>query len=76
MKQFLVIGDIIGSTGYETKKLWKVFNGAIKKANKNFKTLYPFQITLGDEFQAVVLTKEEAKEAVKFIPNKKDRGHR
>lgn len=66
-KQYLLIGDVERSRDYEAKELWTLFNKTVDKANKNFKSLYPLTITLGDEFQSVVESISEAKEIIKFV---------
>lgn len=67
MKQFLIIGDIIGSRGYEGKDLWVLFNKVVKKTNKNFTLKYNLQITLGDEFQGVCDSVETSKEIIRYF---------
>ena len=67
MKKFLLIGDVVDSRSQDTKKLWKKFNKVINKSHKEVPCVYPAQITLGDEFQAVVEGEVQGLELSKWI---------
>jgi len=53
---FVLMGDIVGSSGKEGAKLMEDFKAVVASANANFsEQIYsPLTITLGDEFQGVV----------------------
>lgn len=55
-KYFILMADIIGSSGKASNQLMKVFQKLVEKVNlqQEDQLLSPFTITLGDEFQGVV----------------------
>src|SRR5687768_15871818 len=55
-KYFILMADIIGSSGKASNQLMKVFQKVVEKINlqQQDNLLSPFTITLGDEFQGVV----------------------
>lgn len=55
-KYFILMADIIGSSGKASNQLMKVFQKVVEKVNlqQQDQLLSPFTITLGDEFQGVV----------------------
>lgn len=65
---FLVVGDIVKSRS-NAKKAHKDFNYSEKKINKKYELVYPFTITLGDEFQLLVKEKNTAISLVKSHEN-------
>ena len=56
MKHFILMGDIIGSTGKNPPGLMRDFVKTVSFANRKYakRILSPLTITLGDEFQGVV----------------------
>lgn len=52
---YILMGDIIGSSDYESKKIGKNLKELVHSANEDLrsKTLSPYTVTLGDEFQGV-----------------------
>lgn len=55
-KYYILMADIIGSSGFEGQQLMAEFKKMIALQNKHFadKILSPLTITLGDEFQGVI----------------------
>lgn len=49
------MGDVIGSSDYDAVKLGETLKNLVQSANKDLsnKTLSPYTVTLGDEFQGV-----------------------
>lgn len=64
MKSIIWMADIISSSKHEGYKLMKEFNKLVETINCQYadKILSPLTITLGDEFQAIVKTRQDALE--------------
>ena len=62
MKHFILMGDIIGSSGKNHPKLMDDFDKTVSFANQKHKRriLSPLTITLGDEFQGIVKDADSA----------------
>ena len=54
-KYYIMMGDVIGSSDYQPEKLGKSLKELVQSANEDLreKTLSPYTVTLGDEFQGV-----------------------
>lgn len=52
---FILMGDVIRSSDYDPKKLGESLKNLVESANKDLrnKTLSPYTVTLGDEFQGI-----------------------
>ena len=71
-RQIILMGDIIGSRGYPQGELHEEFNKCINSANEIFRKqlVSPLTITLGDEFQGIVSSLEEAFRIIFYIDEK------
>ncbi|MEX2602460.1 MAG: SatD family protein [Balneolaceae bacterium] len=52
---YILMGDVIGSSKYEPERLGKRLKNLVQSANEDLgdRTLSPYTVTLGDEFQGV-----------------------
>lgn len=69
MKHFILMADIIESGSLPQNTLIQNFKNLIQKANETFKDaiLSPLTITLGDEFQGVILDLKTATNIIIFL---------
>ena len=53
--QYILMGDIIGSSKYDARKLRNDFIGVVSSCNEELEQniISPFTVTLGDEFQGI-----------------------
>ena len=58
--QYILMGDIIGSSKYDAQKLRNDFMGVVSSGNEELKQniISPYTVTLGDEFQGVATSLE------------------
>lgn len=63
------MGDVIGSSDYEPEKLGKNLKDLVHSANEHLrnKTLSPYTVTLGDEFQGVTQSLESGIETLFYF---------
>lgn len=56
--QYILMGDIIGSSKYDAKKLRNDFMGIVTSCNEELEQdiISPYTVTLGDEFQGIAIS--------------------
>ena len=66
---YILMGDVIRSRDYELEKLAEDLRDLVQSANRDFrsKTLSPYTITLGDEFQGVTQSLESGIETLFYF---------
>jgi len=57
-KYFILMGDVIGSRGFDATKLRRQLKSLLSACNGDLKTeiLSPYTTTLGDEFQGIAMS--------------------
>jgi hypothetical protein len=68
-KYFILMGDVVSSSGYEAKLLHKELKALIQSCNEELRAdkLSPYTITLGDEFQGIATSLEASIKTLFFI---------
>ncbi|MCG2587252.1 SatD family protein [Rhodohalobacter sulfatireducens] len=68
-KYYILMGDVVRSSDYESEKLGKTLKELVHSANKDLrkKTLSPYTVTLGDEFQGVTKSLESGIETLFYF---------
>lgn len=68
-KYYILMGDVVRSSDYESEKLGKTLKELVHSANKDLrkKTLSPYTVTLGDEFQGVIKSLESGIETLFYF---------
>lgn len=68
-KYYILMGDVVRSSDYESEKLGKTLKKLVHSANKDLrkKTLSPYTVTLGDEFQGVTKSLESGIETLFYF---------
>jgi hypothetical protein len=63
------MADVVGSRGYSQLELYEKLKSLVEFANSSFskKLLSPLTVTLGDEFQGVVVSLKDASELLFFM---------
>jgi hypothetical protein len=66
MRNWILMGDIVGSSNADQIILQQNFAKLVKKVNEDYSSSFesPLTITLGDEFQGIVRSAKEAAEVV------------
>ena len=66
MRNWILMGDIVGSSNADQLILQREFASLIRRVNEDYPSSFesPLTITLGDEFQGVVRSSKEAAEVV------------
>lgn len=69
----ILMGDVIGSSDYESEKLGKNLKELVGMANQGLdeKTLSPYTVTLGDEFQGITKSLRSGIETLFFLEEKR-----
>ena len=65
-RQYILMGDIIGSSNYDARQLREEFMGLVSLCNEKLdgSILSPYTVTLGDEFQGVATSLRAVLEAI------------
>lgn len=73
---YVVMGDVIGSRYQEADRLMREFESLVGRANSVFRDgiLSPYTITLGDEFQGVARSLQEAVKTILFLEEARLKG--
>ena len=68
-KYFIMMGDVIGSRGFDATKLQRQLKGLLSACNGDLKTeiLSPYTTTLGDEFQGIARSLHAAAECIFYL---------
>jgi len=71
-QRHILMGDVIGSSKHDSRKLRKVFMELVSSCNKNLKhdIISPYTVTLGDEFQGIATSLHAVMKARKILTDK------
>jgi len=68
-KYFILMGDVIGSRGFDATKLQQQLKSLLSACNGDLKTeiLSPYTTTLGDEFQGIARSLQAAAQCIFYL---------